>query len=315
LGKIAVDYEPVETRRTDSSAAGPAGKVLARGDGWSVSDIICTAGPRDARFEEQLSHICVAIVAAGTFQYRSNAGRELMTPGSLLLGNARQCFECGHEHGIGDRCISFSYEPDYFEGLADDAAVARRRGPFSMLRVPPVRELSSIVARACAALANRGSPSIAEWEEIGVELSTRARQFDGGQPNRHNSAAAEARVTRTVRMIESCPDLDLGLVTLAREARLSRYHFLRVFRQVTGLTPHQYIVRARLRRAAERLLLEPARVLDIALESGFGDVSNFNHAFRAEFGVNPGSYRSTEHRRPGLAISSRGRVEADGLRG
>jgi AraC family transcriptional regulator len=305
LGKIAVEYEPVETRRSNGSAPGPAGKVLARGDGWSVSDIICTAGPRDARFDEQLSHICVAIVAAGTFQYRSSAGRELMTPGSLLLGNAGQCFECGHEHGIGDRCISFSYEPEYFEGLADDAAMTRRGAPFSTLRVPPVRELSSIVARACAALANRARAGLAEWEEIGVELATRALEFDRGHPNQHNSAA-EARVTRAVRMIESCPDLDLELATLAREARLSRYHFLRVFRQVTGLTPHQYIVRTRLRRAAARLLLEPAHVLDIALESGFGDVSNFNHAFRAEFGVNPSFYRS----KPSLPI--RGRVRTEG---
>ena len=43
-----------------------------------------------------------------------------MTPGSLLLGNAGQCFECGHEHGIGDRCLSFSYAPDYFEKITGD---------------------------------------------------------------------------------------------------------------------------------------------------------------------------------------------------
>jgi AraC family transcriptional regulator len=40
-----------------------------------------------------------------------------------------------------------------------------------------------------------------------------------------------------------------------------------------------------------RLTAEPKRVLDVALDSGFGDVSNFNHAFRAEFGVNPRQYR------------------------
>src|SRR2546430_5544229 len=44
-------------------------------------------------------------------QYRASLNgpglaEELMTPGSLLLGNAGQCFECGHEHGLGDRCLS-----------------------------------------------------------------------------------------------------------------------------------------------------------------------------------------------------------------
>jgi AraC-like DNA-binding protein len=47
----------------------------------------------------------------------------------------------------------------------------------------------------------------------------------------------------------------------------------------------------RLRRAALRLKGEPTKVLDIALDSGFSDVSNFNRAFRAEFGESPRSYR------------------------
>jgi AraC family transcriptional regulator len=52
-----------------------------------------------------------------------------------------------------------------------------------------------------------------------------------------------------------------------------------------------------------RLAAEAARVLDIALDRGFGDVSNFNRAFRAEFGVSPrvwrrcGSGRREESRR------------------
>ena len=59
----------------------------------------------------------------------------------------------------------------------------------------------------------------------------------------------------------------------------------------TGMTPHQYIVRARLREAALRLAAERAPVLDIAFDCGFGDVSNFNRSFRAEFGISPRAYR------------------------
>jgi len=71
---------------------------------------------------------------------------------------------------------------------------------------------------------------------------------------------------------------------------LSPYHFLRTFERLTGVTPHQYILRARLREAALRLA-EPGRVLDIALDCGFGDLSNFNRTFRAEFGVSPRIFR------------------------
>jgi AraC family transcriptional regulator len=79
------------------------GRLLARGDRWTVKDVVCTSGPGDRSFEEQHSQVSIAIVVAGTFQYRSTTGRALMTPGSLLLGNAGHCFECGHEHGRGDR--------------------------------------------------------------------------------------------------------------------------------------------------------------------------------------------------------------------
>jgi AraC family transcriptional regulator len=322
LAKIAVEFESIAARRTDGHTTGqPARRALARGEGWSVSEVICSAGPRDRPFEERHSHVCIAIVTAGSFQYRSSAGRELLTPGSLLLGNAGQYFECGHEHGVGDRCLSFSYEPQYFEGLAAEAGVQSRSARFSTLRVPPVRELSSLVARACVGLVESGDtapdhgqsafaletekPSrnslehasslnagVTMWEEIGVALAARALEIaNRGEPSWGSLPAAEARVTRIVRMIESRPDAQHGLTALAREARLSRYHFLRIFQQLTGLTPHQYVLRARLRRAATRLILEPARVLDIALDSGFGDVSNFNHAFRAEFGVSPRAFR------------------------
>ena len=100
-----------------------------------------------------------------------------------------------------------------------------------------------------------------------------------------------ARVTAAVRRIERDPDDALSLRSLAREARLSPYHFLRTFERITGVTPHQYVLRVRLRRAATALATEPGKVIDVALESGFGDLSNFNRAFRAEFGVSPRAYR------------------------
>ncbi|HWE53567.1 MAG TPA: AraC family transcriptional regulator [Bryobacteraceae bacterium] len=61
---------------------------------------------------------------------------------------------------------------------------------------------------------------------------------------------------------------------------------------LTGTTPHQYLLRMRLRRAALRLRTARSKVLDVALECGFGDVSNFLRAFRGEFGVSPRVYRS-----------------------
>jgi AraC-like DNA-binding protein len=211
-----------------------------------------------------------------------------MTPGSLMLGSAGQSFECAHDHGVGDRCVAFWYAPAYFERVAADAGARAPR--FGALRVPPLRALSPLVARACAAL---GGPLSVSWEELGVRLAAHAVQLSSGLAPGAVSAppGAVARVSRSVRRIEAEPDDALTLGRLAQESRLSPYHFLRTFERITGVTPHQYVLRARLRRAATRLVTEPGKILDLAFESGFGDLSNFNRAFRAEFGLSPRAYR------------------------
>lgn len=248
--------------------------AVAGGRGWTVRDMRCTAGPRDPRFEEQHTTVTIAIVLSGSFQYRTSAGRAVMTPGSLLLGNPGHSFECSHDHAVGDRCISFQYDPADF---ADPVPFGRSG------RVPPLRSISALTSAASAGLA--GSPRVS-WEELAIALAGQtARVADSV------TVDAESRVTRVVRMIDNEPGTDTSLRHLAGAAHLSPYHFLRTFQKVTGVTPHQYVLRIRLRSAAVRLATEHAKVIDIALESGFRDLSNFNRTFRAEFGMSPRTYR------------------------
>lgn len=274
MAKIAVTSSPPRERGTHA-------RVIATGAGWSVSEVVCTLGPRDRPFEEQHSGVSIAMVAAGTFVYRGPAGRELMTPGSLLLGSAGQSFECSHDHGAGDRCIAFSYAPELFDRIQAEPA-------FRAHRVPALRALSPLVARAEAALG--GAAEIA-WEEVAVELAGLASEVERQVDRVASPASSEARVAHLVRIIEGEPAREYELDAMAREARLSPYHFLRIFRQVTGITPHQHLLRRRLQRAAIRLADEPTKIVEIALECGFGDVSNFNRTFRAEFGVSPRAWR------------------------
>jgi AraC-like DNA-binding protein len=286
----AVLKQAVERRRAEGSAGGTAARVLARGIGWSVADVICTSGPGDRPFEEQHRNVGVAVVAAGSFQYRTSTGRALLAPGSLMLRNAGHDFCCGHAHGTGDRCISFSYAPEYFERLTADAGAPA----FHVAALPPLRAMSAAAARACAGLAAEGMDELA-WEELGVRIAVEAAQLANGSVTMQKVLpSAEARVTRVVRRMEEMPAARHSLARLAEEARLSPYHFLRTFQSVVGVTPHEYVLRMRLRRAAARLVREKASVLEIAFDCGFGDVSNFNRSFRAEFGRSPRAFRKEE---------------------
>lgn len=283
LAKIAVALEQALVRRRLRGEPGRATpRVLARGTGWCAADVVCTSGPQDRRFEERHEHFAITFVLAGSFQYRNALGQALMTPGSLMLGNPGQSYECGHEHAEGDRCVVFWYEPDYFEKLAG--------GNFVIPRLPPVRELAPFVVSAgTGALGDR---AIA-WDELAVKLAGSTARLAAGRSLAHDRlpSYAEARVTRAVRTIDHRPGDSHTLATLAGESGLSPYHFLRTFERLTGITPHQYVRRARLREAATRLVAGTGKIIDVAFDSGFGDVSNFNRAFRAEFGMSPRTYR------------------------
>jgi AraC family transcriptional regulator len=279
----------------------PRMHALASGSGWSVTDVVCEAGPQDRPFEEQHTWSSIAVVISGTFQYRSSAGEGLMVPGSMLLGNARDAFVCAHEHGTGDRCVAFHYSPEFLARLGDDLGVGHRR--FDAPRLPPARALAPVVAAAATLLAGAQAGAEPEakalaCEVLSLQLAARVMTLDrdlGPRPTRCDPAALQ-RVTDVVRSMEREPELPpqaMTLRALADAAGLSTYHFLRSFSAITGTTPHQYVLRARLRRAAVQLRVEGARrrILDIALESGFDDLSNFNRAFRAEFGMSPRVYR------------------------
>ena len=290
MAKIAAELIGAVTRRLDDGTPGRmAARTLGRGDGWSVHDVVCTAGPPDRPYAERHASVAIALVAAGTFQYRSAGGTAVMTPGSLLLGNAGSAFECGHEHGFGDRCVAFHFSPDVFERLAADAGVPASGRRFRGTRLPPLRPISALSARACAGLHANGE---LEWSELAFELAAETARLAGGIAARETlPPGAAARVSPIARRIAHEPGGPLALADLAREAGLSPYHFLRTFQRVTGVTPHQYVLRMRLRQAALRLAGGEARILDVAFDCGFGDLSNFNRAFRREFGVRPGAYR------------------------
>lgn len=87
----------------------------------------------------------------------------------------------------------------------------------------------------------------------------------------------------------------LRLEDLARVARLSAFHFHRLYRAMTGESLYQFILRLRLEKAAGRLLAEPAEpVTNIALDCGFGSSAAFARAFKARFGMSAGAWRTAD---------------------
>jgi AraC-like DNA-binding protein len=266
--------------------------TLASGDGWYVRDVTCTAGPHDRPFEERHGAVCLAAVVQGTFQYRSAAGAALLAPGAVLLGNHGACFECGHEHGVGDRCVSVHMTPAYWEEIVAAVPGARSAG-FAAPRLPPLPALLPLIAALVAAGRDRDAAALEELAlgfagAVAEALPARSRAARG--PGRR----IERRISDAVRRIESEDPVapTPSLAAVACEAAMSPYHFLRVFRQVVGMTPHQYVLRTRMHRAAVRLRASNEAISAIAFDAGFNDLSTFNRRFRRIIGTSPTAYRA-----------------------
>ena len=102
------------------------------------------------------------------------------------------------------------------------------------------------------------------------------------------------RLCRARTFIDECYDLPLDLDEISKQACLSRYHFLRLFRDAFATTPHQYLIHRRIEKAKELLRSRRISVTDVCFEVGFQSLGSFSSLFRRCVGDAPVSYRERE---------------------
>lgn len=83
---------------------------------------------------------------------------------------------------------------------------------------------------------------------------------------------------------------DMSLDEISQQANLSKYHFLRMFREYYGITPHQYILNCRINKAREALE-QGSSLEDIVFDYGFSDLSHLNRRFKPVYGMTPRQYQ------------------------
>lgn len=251
-------------------------------------EVRCRAGRCDRPYEEQHDAWTLAMVRRGTFNYRgTDASRpRALFPGWLILGRMTATYECSHELDGGDDCLALQLSPDVIDEVAS-ATPGCRRAPFPVSVLGPVTSIATRMEQL-----GRGTVDFDE-AVYGLAASVLEQAHSPMAPV-IVQPAHRARIDAALAHIEQRCHEPLPLATLAATAGLSPFHFLRIFRRVTGSTPHQYVVGARLRRAS-RLLLETSRsVTTVAYEVGFEDLSNFVRTFRREVGCSPRELRRSK---------------------
>jgi AraC family transcriptional regulator len=234
---------------------------------------------------ERTEQIDVTFVERGGFEVMQDRRWWAFTSGDVLVSAPGLKRTYRHfESCPDDVCLSVSFAPE----IVESALGKLPRDPFSP-KVPA--GVASNFAFRWIIGAVRSSNHL-EIESAAFHCASVLGPHRWERPPRLSGVGAHARKIRTACMAMAArPDENHSLTSLAVEARMSPFYFARVFSDLVGEPPHQYLVRIRLRSAAE-LLRGGASVTEAALKSGFPDVSHFSRTFHRRYGVPPSRYTS-----------------------
>src|ERR1700761_321035 len=257
--------------------------LLAR-PSLTVSDFRCSVVPGEKPYAEQHRCHSISFVRKGSFGYQCRGRSHELVAGSLLIGTPGAEFICTHDHVCGDECLSFFFEGELVETIGERAEA------WQVGAAPPLAELMVLGELAQAAADGRSDIGP---DEAGHLLAHRLIEVVADKPKQPAKITAKdrRRAVEAALWIDANAEREIELQDAAREAGVSPFHFLRLFAGVLGVTPHQYLVRSRLRRAARLLADDDRPVTDIAYDVGFGDLSNFVRTFHRAAGVSPLKFR------------------------
>jgi len=251
----------------------------------TVSDFRCSAGPDDVPFAECHAVHSISYVRRGSFGCRTRGHNYELVAGALMIGRPGDEYVCHHDHhGCGDECLSFFLTPELADTIGDDETL------WASAAMPPLAELMVLGAQAQATAEGRTDLGL---DEVGHALAHRFAALVAGRTHRPPPLRTRdrRRAVEAALWIEAHCAQAIDLEAAARQAGLSPFHFLRVFSAVLGVTPHQYLVRSRLRRAATLLAADDRAITDVAYDVGFADLSNFVRSFRRAAGLSPRGFR------------------------
>ena len=262
---------------------GPA--LPGRSTLYAAGQAHCRAVLGEPERDSQYADFAIGVVRRGAFHYTSAQGVATAAPGSILLGNAGEQFAYRWLVGGDIARTVLAVSPDVMREVAE--CHGQPDPGFLRSALPQTRKTAAIYGAL-----RRLAASSASDDEAVFRLTGAVYSLSGSPLLPVLKRADRDTVVAVARHMDLAFADPIGLDGMAAMAGLSRYHFIRAFRRVTGETPRQYLIGARLRAACDQLLDSRAPVTAIAFEVGFNDISHFNALFRRTYGMAPTAWRN-----------------------
>ncbi|EPC01635.1 hypothetical protein L861_16585 [Litchfieldella anticariensis FP35 = DSM 16096] len=211
-------------------------------------------------------------------------------PGNVIQFNPEQVHD-GHPGDGSTLGYVMLYVPSaQLEASFADAVGCERAGGFrsseTLIADPSLRHAILELARLVTDQVGSRIDQEYALYQMATRLVQRAGKFQPGS----TVSRPDALLQQAKGYIHAHLEADLSLDEISQAAHLSKYHFLRLFRQQFGITPHQYVLNCRINAA--RSALEAGVVPnEVAFRYGFVDLSHFNRRFKRIYGMTPYQYQ------------------------
>jgi AraC-like DNA-binding protein len=277
---------PLSKLTTDQRLLGPTMNILRKGT--RSSDLGQVEMPASDR------GFLVGLSTGGGHRRRifheHHATTHDFSPGSIYIRNLSQDYKADLSGSFD--FLLFEISAPSLAMLADEADLSSVRSLFVDTASPdPV--LASLGQALAPALQKPAEASRLFVEQMTAAIGTHLVQRYGGQAmaaeRKLKLSRAHERVAR--EMLGENLGRDMTIAQVAQACNLSRGHFIRMFRETLGMTPHQWVIGERIRRARALLRETDLPLAEVAITCGFSDQSHFTRVFSSNLGIPPGTWR------------------------
>lgn len=265
----------------------------------TVHNFLCRCQSCARSKREQSANFSIAFIRKGTFQFNVfRAGLDAYH-GLFLINKPGYDYTVTHIHNMPDQCTVFSISDSSLDALR------RQTNQFSWFLDDP--DAQSLLVRATPAteflhyqifeLLQSDNFQTLWVETLITELliqvlsldkdATLVREFSEKQKKHYLPLVEKVKAFMNQNLME-----DLSLTTLADQANLSVFHFNRLFKKISGITPYRYLLELRLKQAQLSVRNTPEPIAEIAFACGFTSPEHFSTTYRKYFGKAPYADRS-----------------------
>jgi len=291
--KTSIAYLDADTRAP--SATADPGEILSSSAPFGWNGIIVERGHNSLFLPDNATvpdHYFAMLLSA-PFSWEWKDGRRFrrhtMRTGEIWVNPAYTPFS----HRITE------YSEFALVTLSTDMAAEIHR-ELSDSAVPPLRmrhncddpSLRRIILALLAELEERGTASSLRAAELTISLLSHfLSAYSREKPERwRGPELGRARMERTMEYLDWRLTEEITLDDLAKAAGMSKYHFIRAFKQAAGETPHRLLMNRRVEKGRLMLKMGKWSISDVAAHMGFADQSHFTRHFKRRFHATPGEY-------------------------